>query len=474
MRSFKSILFNSVLATALVPNVNIEQQNNRGVDPSLESVSLPNLLTIESISQVKNYESSGVTFEQGRISMSQNGVLWSKSHIPSKEFTAEIIFRSTGKSQDIQFPENGLNVWLLDDKKSQGLDQYDGFKFAINNVDTQGLKIFNNDGSKNAENGLDVSIGDCQFRYLESDVPFTLRVSYSDDSWFKVQVDNNLCFKTDKITLPQNQNFKLGITSNTNPQSQENFEILAVKVWDKLTEDAIDDHGLMVDGELKVDVKKVVDTPQSNRDEDHVSPRVVRESLMERARKHREEMERLQQQGGSSPNTDLSSILNKLSHLEHLVNELPKNFNPLSSSGNQDGQIDRLSQSQSDINNAIKETHETIRELKETFVQQYAQLLQAVSDLNHKVIGEVREQHFGMEEIGKKVDLLMNEHKEVQHQYRKQNDQMSQKSAHGGSHTESTVDKLIRWIIIPLLIVLLALVVFVYRLRHDIKHSKLL
>lgn len=277
--------------------------------------------------------------------------------------------------------------------------------------------------------------------------------------------------------MPQNQNFKLGVTSNTNSQSQETFEILAIKVWDKLTEDALDDHGLMVEGELKVDVKKIVDGSQQIQDEDHVKPRVIRESLMERARKHREEMERAQNLDISnigSQNNDFLLILDKLNHLEYLVNDLPNSYNP-SSQGTKNDQVGgALSQSQNDITNAIKETRDTINGLKETFVQQYAQLLQAVSDLNHKVIGEVREQHYGMEEIGKKVDLLMSEHKEVQHQYKKQSEQMGQKSAHVVSPSDSTFDKLIKWILIPLMIVLLALVVFVYRLRHDIKHSKLL
>ena len=134
-----------------------------------------------------------------------------------------------------------------------------------------------------------------------------------------------------------------------------------------------------------------------------------------------------------------------------LVNDLPNSYNP-SSQGTKNDQVGgALSQSQNDITNAIKETRDTINGLKETFVQQYAQLLQAVSDLNHKVIGEVREQHYGMEEIGKKVDLLMSEHKEVQHQYKKQSEQMGQKSAHVVSPSDSTFDKLIKWILIPLI-----------------------
>lgn len=137
MHLFKTVLLNAISVAAIVPNVNIRQQNNRDLESNLESISLPNLLTLESISQISNYETNGITFDQGRLLMKQQGLLWSKSFIPSKEFTAEIVFRSSGKSQDIQFLDNGLNVWLLDDRKSQGLDAYDGFKFAINNVDTQ-------------------------------------------------------------------------------------------------------------------------------------------------------------------------------------------------------------------------------------------------------------------------------------------------------------------------------------------------
>ncbi|KAI3405219.2 hypothetical protein KGF56_001963 [Candida oxycetoniae] len=487
MRFGISLVISAALSAGFVPNANLKQQYQQEQEAlkissqALSSISLPNLLEINGVDEIVNYDvSSGVLYDQGRLVMGKSGSIWSNANIPTGQgqgqaFTIEIVFRSSGKSHDMLFPDNKLALWLVDSSSVAQLNKYDGFKFMINNRDQQGLKIFNNDGSlENDDDGaLQKSIGDCQFRYLESDVPFTLRVSYSDNNWFKVQIDNNLCFKTDRIQLPRNSNYKLGATSFINPQSQELFEILAVKVWDELTEDAIDDHGLMVDGELKIDVEqKVVDGDSQAQNANNLA---ARKSLMERERVQREQMEKSngntnneqkESEVLSSDNTDLSSVIGKISNLESLLNDLLRSV-PLIQSSTEN--------SNREIAQQVQKTQVTLSELKQTFVEQYTELLRAVSMLNQKVIGEVREQNYGMEELGKKVDMLMNEHKEVQHQYQKQqNEEKEKNNAKTVKSHDSMADRLIKWILFPLMIVLLALVVFVYRLRHDIKHSKLL
>lgn len=511
MRLSSLFLLNAVIAPITLAAPSSQQQPNP--PPSLDLLSLSDLLKIDKVSDVKNYAvSDTVSFDQGRLLLGQQGSLWTKNKLSlqkSNEFTYEVVFRSSGKSNDIQFRENGLNVWLVDDrspktaKSGLGSEVFDGFKFAVNNRDQQGLKIFNNDGNQRVpavDDSLELSLGDCQFRYLESDVPFTLRISYSaNKNWFKVQVDNNLCFKTDQIQLPPKSDWVFGITSVVNSASKELFEILEVNVWDKLTEDAVDDHGLMDGEELKVDVEeKVVNNEGGEKAgaiPEHASPAQIRQSLMERARQHREETAKAN--GGNNNNNNnnnaqkqnepristklaptgdsIQLVLNKLDQLEIALADLsassPRGANENSQGGGSGG-----------VSVQVQETKDILVELRQTFITQYAELLQAIQLLNQKVIGEVREQHVGMEEISKKVDLLMNEHKEVQHQYINHYKQQERQKAEGisipggekESNSDTLADKLIKWVLIPLMIVLLALVVFVYRLRHDIKHSKLL
>ncbi|KAI5962655.1 uncharacterized protein KGF55_003731 [Candida pseudojiufengensis] len=486
------LLVNLALAIAYIPDINIDQHqqqqqqqqqlNTKPTSEIIDELSLNNLLQINYKSDISTYQlSNGIKFDSGRLLFSKLDSMWSNLNLPtSNEFTIEIVFRSTGKSQDIRFSDNNLAIWIYDDSISTiGSKNFDGFKFLINNNQQQGLKIFNNDGSDAEKFNLDESLGDCQFRYLESDVPFTLRISYSNlKNWFKIQVDNNLCFKTNHVKIPVG-NYKLGLTSFINSQSNEEFEILGLKVWDKVIEDAIDDHGIMIDGELKVDtITKVVDTPK----DDHVRPNVVRESLMERARKHREEMLMMEQQMNQNNEIknqpDLSIVLDRLNDLEFSIADLSKIVGSNGISSSSSSSNSPSSQEISELKELIQQSQSVVNNLQNIIAKQYIELLDSVSQLNQKLIGEVREQHFGMEEISKKVDLLMNEHKEVKYQYQKQ--KIEEESLNSNdkpriSNNDGVIfDKIIKWILIPLIIVLLALVVFVYRLRHDIKHSKLL
>ena len=86
--------------------------------------------------------------------------------------------------------------------------------------------------------------------------------------------------------------------------------------------------------------------------------------------------------------------------------------------------------------------------------------------MNEKVIGEVREQHGGMEELSKKVDLLMANHKEIAYQYLRD-------QAESPDISEVLFTR-VKWILLPLILVIIVLTVMLYRLRKDIKHGKLL
>lgn len=285
-------------------------------------------------------------------------------------------------------------------------------------------------------------------------------------------MDNNLCFKTNQISIPF-QEIKLGITSKINQQSNEKFEILSLKTWETLTGDAIDDHGLMIGDEIKIDVETEVTN------DNLVKPNHIRESLMERAQRLRKEaidserqnLENQHSQGlDSNTNTQLDLILSKLNYLEVSLTGL--------NGVEDDAQITSINKEIAGLNNVftdlkstVTDTKQSVLDLQNVLVKQYSQMLDSIAQLNQKVIGEVREQHYGMEELSRKVDLLMNNHKEIAYQYEKTRQDTQGETSKLG---DSVVDKLLKWILLPLVLILLVLVIFVYRLRHDIKHSKLL
>ncbi|RCK63409.1 Protein EMP46 [Candida viswanathii] len=464
-------LFILQLVAAAIPNVG---KVSSQIAPN-PHYSLPNLLTVESKNDINNWEiSDDIQFDNGRLLLGQSSYIWGKYKIPTqnKQWTIELVFRSSGLDADKAYSENGLTVWLLNDNggRISPSNKFDGFKLEINNREQPGLKLYNNDGSQEITTDLNHALGQCKFQYLESDVPFTLRVSYEENRWFKIQMDNNLCFKTDKIKIPFND-VLLGVTSDVSPKSKEQYEILGLRTWERITEDAIDDHGLMVGDEIRIDVKNQVQSDPG------AKPGQIRESLMERAqrvrqemlKKQREEEEAQQKQGGGGSNSDgsLDLILSKLNNLEISVNTL-NNLEEDAEIIAINNKIKELNDAQEALKSTVVDTKQAVVDLQQTLVKQYSQMLDAIGQLNQKVIGEVREQHSGMEELSKKVDLLMNNHKEISYQYQAAKDT---ESAQGKG---TTVDTLMKWVLFPLMLVLLVLVVFVYRLRHDIKHSKLL
>lgn len=447
-------------------------------------MSLPSLFELESIDELKlNWETyNGIRLDTGRLLFENGpGSVWSTPQLANTrdEWTIETTFRLTPKNGDSNIhhdQSNGLAFWLINPSNTDPIDdrnvnnyggpsQFDGFQFLMNNKDETGLKIFANDGSKVLLNSLSDSIGNCGFNFLQSDIPYSIRVSYSKQrNWFKVQVDNNLCFKTNAIVLPDEiDDFKFGVSANIGDTS-EFFELFGINVWSHLTSDAIDDHGLINSGQVKVDADTVVVKDKSD---NFVPPSYIRESLMERTRRQQEEIAKQQSNGLS--NDGLKEISQKLAQVEQSINNIK--FGDGSSAPSYDIKvletyIQDIKNVQSQQSQILSDLQQSYTDFKSTITQQYSQMLSAVSKLNEKVIGEVREHQFSMEEVGKKVDLLMANHKEISHQYQNQQPLQIPKTDYPGT--------IVKWILIIIFASILVLTLVIYRLRHDIKHSKLL
>lgn len=443
-----------------------------------EELSLPALLKIDKLSTLDSHwkTAGNIKLDNGRLVVDKSdggyGSIWSKQTLKTsaEEWTVEYVFRSTASEDDLQYGDfNGFLFFMVEPNSFDaastnnfgGPSKFDGFQFLINNKEQPGLKIFNNDGSKEIKNEVDQSIGNCRFSYINTDVPFTIRISYSKEKrWFKVQIDNNVCFKSDKIKIPLSL-MKFGVAGAVMAPSNEAYDILKLAVWDSLTPDAIDDHGILVDGSIKAAVKQVV------QEEHH--PSQGRESLMEKSRKLREELAKQNQQNEQVPKVepvDLQPVLQRLEGLQKLVNALPKAVE--GNAPNYDTHFEQHGNKQQQLEIQMVQLQDSFEDFKVTLTGQFKELLKGIAQLNDKVIGEVREQQFNIEELGKKVDLIMAHHKEIEYQYKKQDRVESPKD------NPDLIKVIIKWILLPIAISILILSIFIYRLRHDIKHSKLL
>lgn len=434
--------------------------------------SLPSLLKLDDVSELyDNWDIRGaMELEEGRLLVKDGkGSLWARQPLPNSkdEWTVEITFRNS-EQIDVDdhtfYDTNGLSLWLIDgDVPDDALNfggprKFDGLQFLVNNLGHKGLKIFANDATKEVVNSDDKSFGGCNIDYLDSMVPFTIRVSYSaHKNWFKVQVDNNLCFSSSALSFSRiSSNLLLGVSASTNPVSKEYWEVLKLDVFDKLTKDAIDDHGVAdvapVKYVTKTEIARATDRPTQQK----------RPSLMEKMMAHQEQMAPVQKTGENLDKFDasLSDIASKLSLLEETVNafDLTKIID-LSVA------IDGIKQIQSLQLSVLAELKTTYENFEGLLASHYREMTDSVRVLNKEIMEEIKMHRSEVHSISGKVDLLMENHKEIEGQYQ------ARDSRSNDSELFSTI---VKWVLIPLVVGIVAVIVVVYRLKKDIKHSKLL
>lgn len=468
---------------AILPEAQIARQDEQNQAPG--PFSLPNLLDVKSASDLENAWTfqGDMELEAGRLVVNKNlGSIWAHDTLENSkdEWTIEVVFRNSEQVEvddHLYYDTNGFAFWLLDGAGLMlndflnygGPKKFDGFQFLINNKERRGLKIFANDGNKDAVNVLDAALGGCEINYLDSMVPFTLRVSYSaKTSWFKVQIDNNLCFKTESLTFTNiPKELRFGVSASTDEKSKEYWEVLKLNIYPFLTENAIDDHGIITDGSVKLITVTEVATPTH-------APLVTRQSLMERTRQFKEDLERqtLEQeqkeqngQHGSVADLDssLTEISTKLAILEKTLNEI--DVSKLADLEVVLADVKQVQLLQVDVLLQIKDAYTSFESL---LASQSRDLSSTMSRLHERVVNEIRDHLAELVGLNRKIDLITNNHKSFQDQYK------SATESHSPSDSSELFGLVVKWVLLPLVIGIAVLSTFVYRLRKDIKHLKLL
>ncbi|KAH6893516.1 concanavalin A-like lectin/glucanase domain-containing protein [Thelonectria olida] len=164
----------------------------------------------------------------------QRGAIWAQQPLQRTQWIADFDFRANG-------PERGggnLNIWLVrggpgvvSSSSVYTVGKFDGFVLTIDKTGSSGgiIRGFLNDGSTDysaKQRVEELAFGHCNYAYRNLGRPSQVKMRQTGRS-FRVEVDGNLCFETDKISIPQGYQF--GITAAT-PDVPDSFEVFKMVV----------------------------------------------------------------------------------------------------------------------------------------------------------------------------------------------------------------------------------------------------
>lgn len=226
-------------------------------DGLIKEYSLEDMLDLSKLPDTFITEGSS-RLEEGRLVLTPGpntrGSLWLGNVLPiDQSFTIEWIFRSVGYSGKTT---GGLSFWFLHDWNSDnelygGPSKFSGLQLLVDNNGAYGpaLRAQLSDGSAKIEKS-DINrdfFAACLFPYQDIATPTTLRLTYDigDNHLLKVQIDNRVCFQTRKVRLvPRDAvigdtpSVQLGVSADNGDGNNEGFEILGVRVFDRVVDQA--------------------------------------------------------------------------------------------------------------------------------------------------------------------------------------------------------------------------------------------
>lgn len=413
--------------------------------PLDEGLLLPKIVDLTSNKQLTNWETRGSTqITGGRLMLTPEGQsrlegsIWNKNYkLSKKAFSIEYTFRATG---DRGKTGNGIAFWLLNDSQGNvdrlvradtslfgGPSKFDGLAFVVDSNGPLGstLRGYANDNSKvfDAESPefYHQDFGKCIIGYQDSQVPATLRVTYDEiHHQLRVSIDNKLCFENSKFVIPENElNLIVGVSASSGKHKKhEAFELFKLNVYE-----------LSLPGELEYDKVELAAQPvvvTKNQKGEVVSKKTGLE--LEKEKLVAQKLDLL----GQLNEEQLNTILGKLSAFDEQLSQKLAQTMEKQKLDNTDlqRQIERLSLQNSVLEKYLKEVDRKLHSL-------------VLTELDKKQ----EKENLRAEQI-QKADLerLLTEklHKSI---------------------------KMFFWLLLVLVGVLGA---FIFRLRSDIKHAKLL
>lgn len=374
------------------------------------------------------------------------GSLWNKNFkLSKKSWTIDFVFRALG---EIGKTGNGLVFWLLNDSRGNverlvqadtglygGPTRFDGFAIAVDSNGPLGstLSGYANDGTgtltTDSPNFHKLAFGKCIIGYQNSQVPATIRISYDEfKHQFKVSIDNKICFETNQFKIPENENnFIVGVSAESGlSNKREAFEIFKIQVY-----------------------KNILETEQKySAVELAAQPVVVTEQG---------DGSQLQQPLGADKNDKPPSKPNQRPPMEAGQGS-SRGFNR-----------EHLNQLTEQINGLDSKLEGKLKSYISKFTADNSQLNEKV----HELTAQNTQLEAYLKEIDRKLHSMLLSEKDKKLEKENFRKAAIEKAASDKNSTEKVFNSIKTFIYI-LLVLIVGLGAFIYRLRGDIKHSKLL
>ncbi|SCV02292.1 LAMI_0G17612g1_1 [Lachancea mirantina] len=415
----------------------IAAHSSANSDVSLKNsqLSLPELVKSDKLPDTWVLGESAV-LNEGRLMLTPKkgteGSLWAKTVFHLQEsFTVAWTVRSVnfrGKSP------GGLALWFIKEDASEnknlfnGPDHFDGLQLLIDDNSEIGATLRGNfgDGTETMTN-QDIyshTFASCLMAYQDSSVPLTIRLTYvgSDDRLLKLQVDNKVCFQSTKIQFPLGD-YKVGATAS-NANTEESFEILKMDFYDGPIKESF--------------IPNVKELDQPRLITKVINQKTGHEELVEKSP--------MEISGGDAvSNFDLFKKLNRIEGkiLANDIGELLLSFEKVLAL--QKEQAHRIDQIIAKI--ASSDGHKG-----------------QISDMN---TDETFSDFF---KVDQKLQQLLEEQQRVKELSKKNGGQDGLTS---GPHIDEIVRKLSMWLV-PLVVIMMVMAYYTFRIRQDIVKAKLL
>ncbi|KAF3938335.1 hypothetical protein ABW19_dt0210094 [Dactylella cylindrospora] len=164
----------------------------------------------------------------------QRAAIWSDHSNHNEDWELHVPFRASGPER----AGGSLTFWYtLRGASTTGTSTiytakpFEGFALVVDSSEGTGkIRGFLNDGSTDYSihhHPQSLAFGQCDVAYRNLGRPSDLKILYKADHGIKVELDDRLCFESDKVSLPKNYRFGVSAASAENPDS---FEIFGLKV----------------------------------------------------------------------------------------------------------------------------------------------------------------------------------------------------------------------------------------------------
>ena len=446
-------------------------------------ISLDNLITIDSLNDLsKNWIPLDDTiYNEGRIILTpkpnhiaaneqgfQLGSIWSTRNpsINLQSFTIEFTARSVGS---YGLTNAGLSLFLVNDNtfdindKSNygGPSKFIGLQILLNFDDKLGpsIKIYLNDGQQIDLNNY---IGAYKYEYQASSIPMTLKLGYDSNSrTFKITCDNKLLFETNQINLSNllsKNNVRLGISGESKKSfdKHEQFEILKLISYDSVTnelKETEDETLVALHGDYLTQQK-----PDMNQ-------------FIQRQQKLREQLQNQKSITESSNSNSDTSINNDIIELKNSIDMIMSILEKTDQTVIQQ-QIFQLSKSIDRVSTNFVKFHENFQnlnnkynELSDMFKRQFS-LLDNYDTTLRSFDRVLQTQLKNTDNLDNKLSKLSSYYSSSESNKLNNNDEYKDSFAN--------IKSLLYIILVPVLVLLGIVALWVYKLRNDIKHAKVL